>query len=171
MSFMPLATKAYWFTTAYVVLLCMSQLLSAVINAMNQDQHRRIIVILLIVFCFMPTFLIGERESVTGWIINGLLFAAYIRKYGLPLDNYKADFGYIICSLITGLARVPLGVVSNKLMESYLLSGLFFRYNSVTVTAISVFCFGFWLLLNVRIKNIALKKIILKVAQLTFSVY
>lgn len=174
MSFIPLTTEAYWFATAYVVLLCVSPLLNAAINVMNREQHKCIIVILLIVFSIMPTFLVWERDLLTTgmdyqWFVVLYVIAAYIRKYGLPLNNYKAAFGYIICSLVTGLARVPLGIVSNKLMGSYVLSGLFFRYNSVTVTAASVFLFH--LLLNIRIKNLSLKKLISRIAPFTFAVY
>lgn len=173
-SVMPLTSESYWFATAYAVLLCISPVLNAAISAMNKFQHLMVIVGLTIVFSIMPTFLVWERDLLTTgmdyeWFMVLYIFSAYIRKYGIPLSNRHAIMGYLLCSGLTGFLRYPLGLISHKLIGSYILSGLFFRYNSATVLAASVFMF--WYLMNIKIKKEWLRNVILQIAPLTFAVY
>lgn len=170
----PFTTEAYWFVTAYAVLLCFTPFLNLLIHKMSQKEHQVLLIVLGVIFSIMPTFLVWERDLITtgmdyGWFIALYFFAAYIRKYGLNFKAKKAFWIYILCSLVTGLARLPLGIVSDKLVGSYVLSGLFFRYNSITVLVASI-CL-FWGLLNVEIKNQKAARIILSLSPLTFAVY
>ena len=92
----------------------------------------------------MPTFFVWERDLITTgmgyeWFVALYIIASYIRKYGLKCNVRAALVGYMIFSRVTGLARIPLGIVSSyRIVGSYVLSGLFFRYNSITVLN----CFG-----------------------------
>lgn len=171
---MPFTTESYWFVTAYALLLCFAPFLNIAINNMNQKQHRLLIALVVIVFSIMPTFFVWERDLITTgmdyeWFVALYIIASYIRKYGLKCNVRFALVGYVIFSFVTGLARIPLGVVSYRIVGSYILSGLFFRYNSITVLVASVFLF--WALLNTDIKNKMIQKAISNYAPLTFAVY
>lgn len=173
-AFMPFTTESYWFVTAYALLLCFAPFLNIAVNNMNQKQHRFLIVFVWIIFSIMPTFFVWERNLITTgmdyeWFVALYITASYIRKYGFKCNAQSALIGYVILSFVTGLARIPLGIVSHRIVGSYVLSGLFFRYNSITVLAASVFLF--WNLLNTDIKNKMIQKTISTFAPLTFAVY
>lgn len=173
-AFMPFTTESYWFVTAYALLLCFAPFLNIVINNMNQKQHGFLIALVVTIFSLMPTFFVWERDLITTgmdyeWFVAVYIIASYIRKYGLKCNVRSALVVYVIFSLVTGFVRIPLGIVSYRIVGSYVLSGLLFRYNSITVLGASVFLF--WALLNTDIKNKIIQMAISSFAPLTFAVY
>lgn len=143
---------------------------------MNQKQHALTILVSVTLFCIMPTFLVWARDLITKgmdytWFIVLYLIAAYIRKYGVGpcFTIRKCLYGYVLCSLLTGSVRIPLGIISNHFGHGYVLSGLFFRYNSVLVALASVFLFCAFL--QIKVPNGRWQKMILQVSPLTFSIY
>lgn len=173
---LPLSGNQYWFATTYVLMLCLSPLLNIAILGMNKKQHQIAVCVIALLFCLMPTFLVWERDLITNgmdytWFAALYIIAAYFRKYSIPnwLTTKRCIGAYIICSLITGGVRIPLGILSSYLGFGYTLSGLFFRYNSILVMLASVMLFCFFL--KLEIKNVKFKKIILQISPLTFAVY
>ena len=173
-SAIPFTTDAYWYVTAYAILLCFCPFINKLLNCLTRKQYLALIAVISLIYVVLPTAFVWERDLVTTgmdyeWLISLYIIGGYIRKFGIPCDPKVALLGYILCSLITGVARVPLGLVSNRIIGSYILSGLFFRYNSITVVMASVFLF--WFLLNLNIKSAKLKDIIAWFGPLTFAVY
>jgi len=120
----------------------------------------------------MPTFLVWERDLITSgrdfpWMIVLYLTGSYIRRFGLSLGKKQSFIGFVICVMITGLVRTPLGILSQRLIGRDVLAGLFFRYNSVTVFLGAVLLFNA-LRQQDRIK---IKRPVLKLAPLSFAVY
>lgn len=171
-SFVPLTSEQYWFATHYALILCFVPLLNSLIGSLNKEQYKIAVIILFIVFSFMPTFFVWERDLLTSgrdypWMIILYLSGGYVRKYGINLSQKNSLVGFVICVLITGLVRTPLGMLSNKMIGSDVLAGLFFRYNSVTVYL------GAILLFNAmrRIEHVKAEKQVLTLAPLSFAVY
>ncbi len=173
-SAVPFTTEAYWYVTAYAILLCFCPFINKLLDCLSKQQYIALIAAINIICVVLPTVLVWERDLITTgmdyeWLIPLYIIGGYIRKFGIPCGKNKALVGYVLCSLITGLVRVPLGLVSNRIVGSYVLSGLFFRYNSITVVMASVFLF--WFLLNLNIGNDRLKRTIIWFGPLTFAVY
>lgn len=171
-AFVPLTSEQYWFATHYALTLCFSPLLNSLINSITKDQYRVGLGILLVVISAMPTFLVWERDLITSgrdypWMIVLYLTGGYIRRFGLKMGKKPSFIGFVICVLITGLVRTPLGMISQKIIGSDVLAGLFFRYNSVTVFI------GAVLLFNVlrQQERIKIERPVLKLAPLSFAVY
>lgn len=173
---LPISTNEYWFVTAYVLMLCVSPFVNKAIANMNRKQHVITVYSIVLLFCLMPTFLVWERDLITKgmdytWFVVLYIIASYIRKYGIPewLTMKRCMAIYVICSLVTGGMRIPLGILSNHFGFGYTLSGLFFRYNSIciAVASLALFCF----FLKLKISCSILKRGILFIAPLTFAVY
>ena len=153
-----------------------SPLINIAIREMNRKQHQLVVWLIAIILCVMPTVFVWERDLITKgmdytWFLALYIIAAYIRKYGIPkwMTMKVCIWTYVICSLITGGVRIPLGILSNHLGFGYTLSGLFFRYNSMLVAGASIALFCFFL--QLRIREGRLNRLILQVAPLTFAIY
>lgn len=173
-AFVPFTTEAYWYVTAYAVLLCFSPFINLLIGRLNKRQHLALIMVISLIYIVLPTLFVWMRDLVTTgmdyeWFIVLYIIGAYIKKYGIPCSLKASIIGYFSCSFVTGLARVPLGILSNRIIGSYILAGLFFRYNSITVAMASIFLF--WFLLSIHIRNERSKTVILRMAPFSFAVY
>lgn len=130
----------------------------------------------LFLFSIMPTFLVWERKLITNgmdfiWFCVLYIIAAYIRKYGLPKNVIHKWYlyGYILCSFVLALFRLPLSFISMHVGLGDKLTGILYSYNSIFVVVSSVLLFSFFL--HVHVDNDRIKSIILKVSPLTFAVY
>lgn len=172
----PLTTNQYWFATSYMMMLCLSPFLNIALNHMTRKEHVFAIGGALFLFSIMPTFLVWERKLITNgmdfiWFCVLYIIAAYIRKYGL-LKNVIHKwylYGYILCSFVLALFRLPLSFISMHVGLGDKLTGILYSYNSVFVVVSSVLLFSFFL--HVHVDNDRIKSIILKVSPLTFAVY
>lgn len=105
--------------------------INKLLDCLSKQQYIALIAAINIICVILPTVLVWERDLITTgmdyeWLIPLYIIGGYIRKFGIPCGKNKALVGYVLCSLITGLVRVPLGLVSNRIVGSYVLSGLFF---------------------------------------------
>jgi surface polysaccharide O-acyltransferase-like enzyme len=98
--FLPVSTGHYWFITAYVSLYLICPFLNAAFEEMPKRQLGKIIIILLVLFCGVKSFVPIELSMDDGgrgiiWFICLYLTGAYIRTYGLPMLNKKA-IGWVL---------------------------------------------------------------------------
>lgn len=171
-AFVPLTTEQYWYATHYALVICLVPMLNALIQSLDKNSFKSGLIILTIIFSFMPTFFVWERDLLTSgrdypWMIVLYLTGGYIRKYGISIGRKESFIGFWICVLITGLLRTPLGMISMFIIGNDVLAGLFFRYNSITVFCGAVFLFNAML----QGKNDERKKAVLAIAPLSFAVY
>lgn len=121
-SLFPTIWSMYWFITAYVIIYIFSGFLSKGFQKMTQEQANKLILISVILFMFLPTFLNSWTSTVTE-----LLPAFFL---GIYLRNFKLSQGYIrilniltLVSIIIGLGIIFIGdsigsILSNaKLIE------------------------------------------------------
>ena len=105
-SLMPTIYSAYWFFTTYILLYLASPLISAVLNALDQAQHRRLSIALIILWSLIPTLFnvtFGFSELV--WFMSLFIIAAYFRRYlHLPLSRTAKRWLFAVWGLsVVGL--------------------------------------------------------------------
>lgn len=173
---LPVSTMHYWFITAYVLLYLISPFISIAFEKIEKVMLRKIILILLFLFCGIKSFVpfslnIDYFGYDFGWFICLYLTGAYIRVYGLPIFT-KKGYGVSIYFLSVILIFI-LKIVSHFLYQK---TGYFkyyydipFHYNFILVYlgAIGLFCF----FMKVKIKEGRVSTFIRGIAPLCLGVY
>ncbi|MGN0405344.1 MAG: acyltransferase family protein [Bariatricus sp.] len=162
---LPLLTNQYWFFTQYIILIILSPIINHFINSLTQEQYKKVLMILLLLFSVVPTISIfGNTFGVNNgfsfsWFIVLYLISAYIRNY--PINLAHPGLIYIACSIILLLAKI----LSDFIPLLAVFSNLLFIYNSVAVTISSVMLFIFFS------NHSNTNTVISKISSLTFAVY
>lgn len=162
---LPLFANQYWFFTQYIILIVLSPILNHFINSLNQEQYKKVLLVLLILFSAIPTISIfgntfGMNNGFSfSWFIVLYLVSAYLRYY--PINFVHPGLIYIACSAILLFSKI----LSSIIPSLAIVSNLLFIYNSIIVMISSVMLFMFFN--NLNIKNTTITKI----ASLTFAVY
>jgi hypothetical protein len=121
-SIFPTAYGTYWFITSYAVLILLSPYINKLLLMLTQKQHKALIVLFVVIWCFLPTF-IGASFSGSdlAYFVSLYSIAAYIRLYPLKANasRHFALFGFWAFILLASIAS-----------SSYLLnySGVFRKY-------------------------------------------
>lgn len=102
--FLPVTNSEYWFATIYLGLYCLTPYLSLIIQNMEEKPFRKLLMILGILLCVIPTFLRADGWLGDGgaygisWFIYLYLMGGYIRKY-YP-DGEKKACRYYLASVL-----------------------------------------------------------------------
>jgi surface polysaccharide O-acyltransferase-like enzyme len=91
-TFLPLDFGIYWYIDSYLVLYLISPLLNKIINNITKEEFKRIILVLLLLICIIPTLTVDEviRTNNGHSLISFILLyfiGAYLRIYPVK-DNY-----------------------------------------------------------------------------------
>lgn len=143
---MPLTSKRYWFASNYALLLFIQPMINLFIKNIDKKTYRRFILIQLLLFSLIPTFLIWNREFAgTGmdiiWFLILYFTGAYVHHYGLSFKGNRWFLLYILfvsllyvsdVVIIPGLAKAVIGVSIGI--------GVFNYYNTIFVFLGSI-CF------------------------------
>ena len=91
-TFLPLDFGVYWYIDAYLVLYLISPLLNKIINNVSKSEFKKIILVLLLLICIIPTLTVDEviRTNNGHSLISFILLyfiGAYLRIYPIK-DNY-----------------------------------------------------------------------------------
>lgn len=187
-SFIPIVTKQYWFITVYFLLYILSPFLNVMIHNLSKLQFKKLIAVMLFVFCICVTFMrpTATIDMTNGygivWFICLYFIGAYIKLYNDD-DNKKNIVNlliYIGITILVILSRffityinskfsIELLDISNRLTLDLTDKVRFYNYNSITIFLSSLFLFLFFK--NLRINSNVLKSCILKIAPLTLGVY
>lgn len=105
-SAIPFTTEAYWYVTAYAVLLCFCPFINKLLDCLNRKQYLGLIAVISLIYIILPTVFVWERDLITTgmdyeWFIPLYIIGGYIRKFGIPCNQRKAFVGYVLCSLVT----------------------------------------------------------------------
>ena len=170
-SYLPVMSSSYWFFNAYLALMLLSPLLNHFIQHLNKEEHKKTIIILIILFSIIPTidFISDPFGSAYGygvvWFIVLYIIAAYIRIYGLKIKH-----PFTIYTIIT-IAELLINILYQfpKSERIKFLFTLQTYYNSVFVLlgAISLFMF----FMNLEINGKKITSIIKWIVPKSFAVY
>lgn len=101
----PAYFSLYWFATSYIILLFLSPYLNILIENLEEKRHRQLLIILIIIFSILPTFIPVFPFNNLIWFIALYLIGSYMRKYDNHIMNsVKLWHGFGLFGLIMGLA-------------------------------------------------------------------
>ena len=179
----------YWFLSNYIVLYFLSPYINKFINNSTQKEHKRLLLIMLILFSMIP-YLTGNKESGLIFSNNGYtlynftflyIIGAYFRLY--PLKNsyhfkkmstkkYRIVLILIcFCSMLTNYflykTSFDLSKISNsfnEVFENFIIESTNYENPFIILQAVSFFLF----FETLNIKN---SKIINRIASTTLGIY
>lgn len=167
----PFIHNTYWFVTSYLLLMIFSPLLNSAINAMSRQKFKMILFVLVGIYCIFNNIvkLINPVDMTAGygvlWFIVLYLSAAYIRKYYKP-SNKPAK--YFVAYFVTVVLNLTFHTVFGRLGQVWD-NGMVRDYNNILVYFGAIFLFLAFL--NLNVKNLTVRKVILFISPLTFAVY
>lgn len=145
----PITTKRYWFINVYIGLLLLSPYINKIICNIDKEQHKRMIIIGLLLFSIPQTILLSEEwtlDSTSGygiiWFVVLYITASYIRKYGTGrLTRRWCIYTYFLCIMLIFASKVIISIVDDKVPFLVGYSNWFYRYNNIFVFVASVMIF------------------------------
>lgn len=182
----PLEFANNWFLIVYMSLYLVSPYINIMLNKLNQKEHRKLIILLFIMFSILPTVTNQNTFSNTGFTLTHFVFlyivGAYLNKYpissNIHFKNYsqkKKAFLFLGIFMFFGLFNFLLYEFCESLLiinDSHFLSYIcnviidnLFMYQNPTLIIQSIAYFLFFE--TIIFKN----KLINKLALGTFAVY
>lgn len=156
MTFFPVLANRYWFITAYLILYLLSPYLNKLVHALSQAEHKRLLVISLVLFSVIPT-VFGAPYNTTEtllyynrliWMIVIYLIGAYIRLYGVTAIKTPAKAAWLSVAALGFL--VGSVVLFQKYNGFFATIGIFepayfWPPNTIPIVCLSVGIFGLFL--------------------------
>ncbi len=149
-TFFPIATKSYWFINVYIALFLFAPYINRIIDSMDQKQHKRLIMLLLLFFSIPQTFLTEQSwtlDTTSGygiiWFVVLYILAAYIRLYGLPVNWGKCGWvlAYMLCAILVFISRIIIIYLGRIIPYLQTMDGWWYQYNNLFVLCGSVSLF------------------------------
>lgn len=82
----PFGSSTWWFMTSYILLYILSPFLNLGIKAMSKKMHFIFMILFIVIWSFLPTFLsLQYGFSKFGWFLTLHLIAAYFKKYNVSI--------------------------------------------------------------------------------------
>ena len=137
-AFFPLTSKRYWYASVYALLIFVRPLLNIIIENMDRKTHVLCIIMSLIIFSFIPTFFIWNRE-ITGtgmdlvWFTVLYFVGAYIYKFGQRIKRKKWMLLYYAFVILLTISNIAIPFVTKKLIGNPVGIGIFNYYNTIFV--------------------------------------
>ena len=177
--------NAYWYVVCYLCLYLLSPFLNRLISNMNQKEHKKLIVLLLFLFSFIP--FVTNQESITNTgltLINFIILyfiGSYLKKYPISKNFHfkrysknKLQIVFLLGFIVFGLlhfAVYQLGIGALSFNNSLLIKiGFIFQTSFRTYSAPFVICMSICYFLWFSTLNIK-SKVINFIASLVFGVY
>lgn len=175
-TFLPVTCSAYWFLTAFICLLFAVPFLDKLINSISTNQHKLIVLAIIMMFCVPATFfpdnwLMDKSEGFSLiWFLCLYLIGAYLHRItdNIKQSKYLFLIGYFVCCLlifayfvIVKKLCLKLGITDRSVRV--------YRYTSLPVLASAICLLLFFA--KIDIKSPKAEKIILSFSSVTFDVY
>ena len=169
---MPLATNRYWFVTSYVVLLLLAPLVSAWLRGVSRRRYE-LVLLLGGVVCFQPLlgqYIMGDQQVLL--FVYLFIAGGYIRRYadgGLPAGQNTQP--------VAGKAAAFLGMLALMMGYAWYKN---WRTGGELYTVFAMAYHGpvlplslalFLIMKDVRVRSACLRRMIMRLAPLSFAVY
>ena len=184
---MPLATNRYWFVTSYVVLLLLAPLVSAWLRGVSRRRYE-LVLLLGGVVCFQPLlgeYIMGDQQVLL--FVYLFIAGGYIRRYadgGLPVEqNTQSVAGKAAPFLgqntqpMAGKSAAFLGMLALMMGYAWYKN---WRTGGELYTVFAMAYHGpvlplslalFLIMKDVRVRSACLRRMIMRLAPLSFAVY
>lgn len=164
----PILSLEWWFASTYVLLFLLYPFLNIFLNKLTKNQFKALILLLVIIWSIIPTFLKREFQcSNLGWFITLYTIAAYIKLYGLnpkfTRKNYL--FMFVIFTVITFSTTILFATLGNYIPKFQYYSTYLYSQNKLSILLISV-CL-FMIFVNIKINSTFINTI----SSTTFGIY
>ena len=182
----PLELNNLWFLILYLELYILSPYINIVINKLNQKDHRKLIIILMIIFSIIPTITNQRTFTSNGFTIIHFvvmyIIGAYLSKYPLKenihfknFSNRKTRWILIAISLFMGIfnfllyrfainSLVPArGSIINEIGNTIMKATFYYEYPTIIIQSVAFFL----IFETFKFKS----KIINKISSSVFAVY
>ena len=159
-----------WFCIYYIILYCFIPYVNILINSLNDNNHRKLIIICLIVFSIIPMITANTwKFSMLALFITDYIIGAYISIYKEKENNKLCkkillfDFAFLILSVYI---IKYIGTILDK--KSIIDNSRYFITSNISIFAIIMAVCLVLIFKNLKIKN---NKIINFVASSTLGIY
>lgn len=165
----PAYNNKWWFASIYFVLLLISPFLNILFNSLNKQKYQLLIVLLFVIWSFIPTLSTKElASSYLLWFIFLYATGGYLKLH--LAKQKKSGFFYIglgcILIVVTFIASAILKSLGTRFPLFALYSNILYEMQSVPILIISILMLlGF---LNMNIKS---NRFINTIASSTFGIY
>lgn len=170
----PVLNDTYWYFTAYFALFFFIPFLNYLVQSLEQQQMKRLLLSSVILFSVLPTianadiFRISSGYSAS-WLAVLYLAGAYICRYKNTTKNFKGIYVliYLGCVLLSWCSKIGIEYV-NRQNGLFLDSECFLKYTSpfILIAAVSLLL----LFKDLKISS-GISKLNFRIALLTFGVY
>lgn len=175
--FFPVILDRFWFVTVYIILYLLSPYLNILIDNMTKYQHKKLLIILILIWSIIPTFFgifYNTTESLLYysrfiWAIVIYFVGAYIKRYNIKFLEKTANC--LICALSSFFIMIITIPIIYHFKNLFLKLGTtepayFWPPNTILmfILSISIFC----IFLKI---NIGENRIINKLSSTTLAVY
>lgn len=170
----PVLSKKYWFFTMYFLLMVFTPSLVSFIRAISKEQHKTLVVIIVLVFYILPVFsyIFPEYDLQEGYSIIGFvslyIIGAYIKRSKPQINKVTIWVLIDINSAIMLSSKVLLTLITSKLSISAG-TGLFYHINTIFQLAQAVLIF--LAVYGIKIETDIRKKVISFISTNVFIVY
>ena len=174
---LPLSGEPFWYFKAYFLLFFVFPLLNILAKNMNKRQFILLFIVVTVCVSFIAHYAydFGFNAGYSFiWLVVMYLLGAYFKKYGLlKTSGRKNILLYVLFSVIilliliinNALPPIQVSTEGNTLDLKY----DSYAYTSVFVVFQSIFLFNAFA--KIKLRNDGVKKITLKLSQLTFGIY
>lgn len=174
--FVPILTGRYWFVTIYFGMYLMFPFYNIAIKAMDERQHKSLVVLLIVLFSGMssvyPSFKGMNSGGAWGlaWFTVLYFIAAYFRRYYVPEKRDKKSLAvFFAIPIIMTLALV----VVQKMKLDALINMVknWWKYDSIPVVIASIALFKAFISIGNKSLNGCGNQFIVKISSTTFGIY
>ena len=170
----PVLNDTYWYFTAYFALFFFIPFLNYLVQNLEQQQMKRLLLGTVILFSILPTIANADIFRISSgysafWLAILYLAGACICKYKNTMKKFKGIYLLIYsgCVLISWCSKIGIEYV-NRQKGLFLDSECFLKYTSpfILIAAVSLLLF----FKDLKVPS-GISKVILRIALLTFGVY
>lgn len=167
--FFPISFSGWWFASTYFVLYLIHPFLNKLLYALDKKQYQKLLVLLVICWSVIPTFITSEYEGNNLlWFITLYCISGYARIHGFnPKFNAKHYLMlFLVIASLTYLSSIAFVILGIKYSIFASHSTYFYGQNKLSVLLISLTLFMTFI--NIKMKY---HKWINVIASATFGVY
>ena len=170
LSFFPVGRRNWWFASTYLVLYVFAPYINQLIKSINKQQLQKLLVIMTVLWCILPTFTDYSYESsFLLWFIYVYCIGGYLRIYGIyteKLDSKRCLFIAIASTLLHGGISVYIDYLNIHSGSVFAFAEMFYSMQSLAILLISLFAFLAFAKLEIKYS-----RVINTVSATTFGVY
>lgn len=173
----PFIGDRLWYITCYCFVFVCAPYLNLVASRLSQRNYRKLMILLVILMSFVPTFLLRDYFHIinhgysVGWLIYMYLLGGYFKKFGFSerLTKIKVGMSLLACVLLITASRYVIEFLISKIGITANVSLQLYYYCSPLMLLVSVLFL--YLFVTANIKNKADSVCLSWISKVSLGVY